>query len=122
MDRTKLLYVDDEDSLRILVKSQLTMEGFDVDTAEDGDVALEMITAGNYDMVLLDIRMPRMDGIEVLKHLRKSNFKTRIIMLTAVTELTSAIEAVKFGANDYVTKPYNIEDLLGCIKRVLARG
>lgn len=121
MDRTKLLYVDDEDSLRILVKSQLTMEGFDVDTAEDGDVALEMITTGNYDIVLLDIRMPRMDGNEVLKQLRKSNIKTRIIMLTAVTELTSAIEAVKLGANDYVTKPYNIEDLLGCIHRVLAR-
>jgi DNA-binding response OmpR family regulator len=121
MEQKKLLYVDDEESLRILVKSQLTMEGFDVETADEGDTALEMVQISNYDLILLDIRMPRMDGIEVLKQLKKKNVKSRIIMLTAVTELSSAIGAVKLGANDYITKPYNIEDLLGCIKRVLAK-
>ena len=121
MEQTKLLYVDDEESLRILVKSQLTMEGFAVETADDGDTALEMVQNSKYDLILLDIRMPRMDGIEVLKQLKKMNIKARIVMLTAVTELSSAIGAVKLGANDYITKPYNIEDLLGCINRVLAK-
>lgn len=121
MDKTKILYVDDEEALRILVKSQLALEGFDMDTADDGDTALEMLKNKNYDLILLDIRMPRVDGIEVLKNLKQSGSKTRVIMLTAVTELSSAIDAVKLGANDYITKPYDIEDLLGCISRVLSR-
>jgi DNA-binding response OmpR family regulator len=121
MENTKLLYVDDEEALRILVKSQLTMEGYSVETAEDGDVALEMLQQSRYDLVLLDIRMPRKNGIEVLKEIKKLNIQTRVIMLTAVTDLTSAIEAVKLGANDYLTKPYNILALGSCIKRVLAK-
>ncbi len=117
----KLLYVDDEEALRILVKSQLALEGYDIETADDGDTALEMLKKDSYDLILLDIRMPRMNGIEVLKNLKSSNHRIRVIMLTAVTELSSAIEAVKLGANDYMTKPYNIEELLNCINRALAR-
>jgi|WetSurMetagenome_2_1015567.scaffolds.fasta_scaffold496165_1 DNA-binding response OmpR family regulator len=121
MAQKKVLYVDDEEALRILVKSQLTMEGFIVDTAEDGDVALDIIQRDYYDLILLDIRMPRIDGIEVLKKIKSAGVKSRVIMLTAVTELSSAIWAVKLGASDYITKPYNIDDLLSCIKRVLAK-
>ncbi len=121
MDKTKILYVDDEEALRILVKSQLTLEGFDMETADDGDTALEMLKNNKYDLILLDIRMPRVDGVEVLKNLKQSGSQTRIIMLTAVTELSSAIDSLKLGANDYITKPYDIEDLLGCISRVLSR-
>ena len=118
--KTKLLYVDDEEALRILVKNQLVLEGFTVDTADDGDTALEMIKKNGYDVILLDIRMPRVNGIEVLDHLRKMKTRSRIIMLTAVDDLTVAVEAVKHGASDYLTKPFLIEDVLASIARVLA--
>lgn len=121
MNSKKILFVDDDEALRILVKSQLVTEGFEVDTADDGDIALEMVKKANYDLILLDIKMQRLDGIETLKQLRQSGIKTRVIMLTAVTELSSAINSIKLGANDYITKPYEIEDLISCINRVLSR-
>lgn len=121
MNSKKILFVDDDQALRILVKSQLVTEGFEVDTADDGDTALEMIKDKSYDLILLDIKMQRLDGIETLKKLRESGNTARVIMLTAVTELNSAIQSIKLGANDYITKPYEIEDLINCINRVLSR-
>jgi len=117
----RLLYVDDEESLRILVKSQLISEGFYVDAADDGDTAVEDLKKNSYDIILLDIRMPRMNGIEVLKFIKQQKIKSRVVMLTAVDDLSIAIESVKNGANDYVTKPYDLNNLLACINRVIAR-
>src|SRR5713101_6155616 len=110
--RISILYVDDEEALRILVPNQLNMEGFVVDTADDGDTAVEMLGKKTYDVVLLDIRMPRMNGIDVLRYVREHNLGSRVIMLTAVDDLTVAMEAVKNGANDYLTKPYDIGTLV----------
>ncbi len=117
----KILFVDDEESLRILVKNQLQLEGFAIDTADDGDTAIDAIKSKPFDLVLLDIRMPRLSGIEVLKYLKKNNPLVRVIMLTAVDDLSIAVESVKNGANDYVTKPYDTDNLVKCIKRVLAK-
>jgi DNA-binding response OmpR family regulator len=117
----KILYVDDEETLRLLVKSQLTSEGYEVQVADDGDVAVEILSKSPQDLVLLDIRMPRMNGVAVLEALKKKDLKPRIIMLTAVDDLTVAIQCVKLGANDYLTKPFDLEHLLAAIKRVLAR-
>jgi DNA-binding response OmpR family regulator len=117
----RLLFVDDEEALRTVVQEQLAMEGFDVATAEDGDVAIEMLEKDSYDLVLLDIRMPRMDGLTVLKEMRSRKLRPRVIMLTGADDLSVAIQSVKLGANDYVTKPYEIRNLLACINRVLAR-
>ena len=117
----RLLYVDDEESLRILVKSQLISEGFYVEAADDGDTAVEDLKKNSYDIILLDIRMPRMNGIEVLKFIKQQKIKSRVVMLTAVDDLSIAIESVKNGANDYVTKPYDLNNLLACINRVIAR-
>jgi DNA-binding response OmpR family regulator len=116
-----LLYVEDEDSLRTLVKSQLESEGFEVDTADDGDTGIEMIGKGSYEVILLDMRMPRVSGIDVLKHLRTKKSSSRVIVLTAVDDLSVAIEAVKNGANDYITKPYDLGSLLASIRRVLSK-
>ncbi len=116
----KVLFVDDEESLRMLVKNQLTMEGFSVDTADDGDTAVDMLKLKPYDLALLDIRMPRMNGIEVLRHIRRTSPAMRVIMLTAVDDLAIAIEAVKNGANDYLTKPYDTDNLVASIRKVLA--
>ncbi len=117
---TSVLYVDDEETLRGLVQDQLSLEGFSVETADDGDTAVAMVSKKTYDVILLDVRMPRMSGIEVLKHLKKSKIYSRVIMLTGVDDLGVALEAVKNGANDYLTKPYELANLVKCIKRVTA--
>ena len=117
-----LLYVDDEDQLRLLVKDQLSHEGYTVDTADDGDVAIELLKKHpKFDVVLLDIRMPRVSGIEVLKFIRQQKIPSRVVMLTAVDDLSVALEAVKNGANDYLTKPYDLDNLLDCLNRVTAK-
>ena len=117
---TSVLYVDDEETLRGLVQDQLSLEGFTVETADDGDTAVDMVGKKTYDVVLLDVRMPRMSGIEVLKHMRQHKIYSRVIMLTGVDDLGVAVEAVKNGANDYLTKPYELMNLVKCIKRITA--
>jgi DNA-binding response OmpR family regulator len=119
--QTRVLYVDDEDALRELVKNQLEGEGFHVETADDGDTGISVLGKHAFDVVLLDIRMPRVNGIEVLKHIREKKMPSRVIILTAVDDLSVAIEAVKNGANDYITKPYDLGALVASIQRVLAR-
>lgn len=119
--QTHILYVDDEDSLRILVQNQLELEGFEVDVADDGDTAIEMFGKSSYDVVLLDIRMPRCNGMEVLKWLREHKVLSRVIMLTAFDDVAVALEAMKNGANDYLTKPYDLSDLVARINRVIAK-
>ena len=114
----RVLYVDDEEPLRVLVKNQLIVEGYSVDTTDDGDTALEKLKTGQFDVMILDIRMPRMNGIEVLKKVKGLGHQPRIIMLTGVDEISIAIEAVKNGANDYLTKPFDITHLLACIERI----
>jgi DNA-binding response OmpR family regulator len=117
----RILYIDDEDSLRMLVQSQLAEEGFVVDTADDGDTGIEALKKQSYNIILLDMRMPRVSGIDVMKYIREKNIKSRVIVLTAVDDLSVAIEAVKKGANDYITKPYDLNNLLSSIKRVMAK-
>ncbi|MBI5020850.1 MAG: response regulator [Ignavibacteriales bacterium] len=114
-----ILYVDDEDQLRFLVQNQLSQEGFNVDTADDGDTALDMMKQKSYDVVLLDIRMPRLNGLEVLKEMKKRKTNARAIMLTGVDDLAVALEAVKSGAIDYLTKPYELDNLMRSIMRVI---
>lgn len=116
--KLKLLYVDDEETLRLLVQSQLSREGYEVETADDGDTGIEALKKKQYDIILLDIRMPRLNGVDVLKFIRQENVTSRVIMLTAVDDLGVAIESVKHGANDYLTKPYDLDTLLASIKRV----
>ena len=118
---TKVLYVDDEDTLRFLVKEQLSAEGFDVMVAEDGNAAVECMREQAFDVVLLDILMPGLDGFSVLKEIKKRPKPPRVIMLTGVSQMSSAVESLKNGANDYITKPYDLKDLVSCINRVLAK-
>jgi DNA-binding response OmpR family regulator len=115
-----ILYVDDEDALRTLVKNQLISEGYEVETADDGDTAINLLKTRKFQIVLLDVRMPRVNGIEVLKFIKANVVGSRVIMLTAVDDLSVAIESVKLGANDYLTKPYDLNVLLSAIERVIA--
>ncbi len=117
----RLLYADDERPLRELVKDQLSYEGFDVQTAEDGNDAVEKMNSTTFDLVLLDIRMPGLDGIGVLGYLKTQKVRPRVIMVTGVGDVDVALQAVRLGANDFVTKPFELPDLLESIRKVLSR-
>src|SRR3990170_6275046 len=112
ISKTRILCVDDEPAIRTLLKSQLEQEGYEVELADDGDVAIDKLDRSPFDVVLLDIRMPKIGGIDVLRHVSETGNKSRVIMLTAVDDLSIAIESVKLGASDYLTKPFDTEDLL----------
>lgn len=118
--KIRVLCVDDEHPIRTLIQGQLEQEGYDADIADDGDVAIAKLDASPFDVVLLDIRMPKVGGIEVLRHIRDRGMKARVIMLTAVDDLTIAMESVRLGASDYLTKPFDTEDLFSAIRRVSA--
>ena len=118
---TRLLFADDDESIRFIVNDQLGPEGFQIHLAQDGDEAVKKLEENEYDIVLLDITMPGRDGIGVLRYMKEHNIRPRVIMLTAIEDISTAIQAVKLGANDYITKPYTVETLLSGIRRILAK-
>jgi DNA-binding response OmpR family regulator len=118
-DAQKILIVDDEDTLRTLVRAELEERGFYVDEAGDGDEALEKMKDTRYTLVILDIKMPGTDGLEVLRIIREQNLADKVIMLTGVNELKIARDTLQLGANDFLTKPYEFKTLLACMERVI---
>jgi DNA-binding response OmpR family regulator len=118
-DQIKLLVVEDEDALRSLLKSELETYGFNVDEADGGTSAMKSLNSNHYDVVILDIRMPDIDGLEVLRNIREENLAEKVIMLTGVNELKIARDSLEMGANDFLTKPYEFKKLLECINRVM---
>src|ERR1700690_3550948 len=119
-EKSRILVVDDEDALRSVLSNELVGAGYDVSTAADGDEAMSTVQNKKFDLVLLDIKMPRVDGFEVLKFIRKSFPAIKVIMLTGFADLKNAIESKKHGAQDFVSKPYDLIDLLTTIERVLS--
>jgi DNA-binding response OmpR family regulator len=115
----KMLCADDNADLRNSLAQQFILEDFDVDTAVDGVDAVAKIAANHYDIVLLDLKMPRLDGIGVLKEMKAMDRNPHVIVLTAVADVPTALECVKLGARDYVSKPYDPEDLLHVVIKVL---
>jgi two-component system response regulator (stage 0 sporulation protein F) len=115
----KILIVDDEDPIRTILKNELSDHGFDVAEADGGQAALEKMNASKPDLVILDVRMPGMDGLQVLKAIREKNLANKVIMLTAVDELKVARESVELGANDFMTKPFQFKNMYACIDRVM---
>ncbi|HRJ89734.1 MAG: sigma-54-dependent Fis family transcriptional regulator [Blastocatellia bacterium] len=114
----KLLVVDDEKNLRLVVQKEMTRNGHEAETAADGEAAWEMLEASDYDVLLCDINMPRLDGMGLLKRLReKSANAPEVIMLTGQGTVETAITAMKLGAYDYLTKPYRIAELTALVKQ-----
>ena len=108
----KLLVVDDEKNLRLVVQKEMTRQGHDVETAPDGEAAWKLLEEQDFDVVLCDINMPRLDGLGLLRRTReRSQNPPEVIMLTGQATVESAIEAMKLGAYDYLTKPYRIGEL-----------
>ncbi len=117
--KSTILIVDDEDALRTVLSGELANEGYDVRTAADGDDAINELEKAPYNLVLLDIKMPRLNGFEVLKFIKEKHNNTKVVMLTGFADLKNAIESKKLGADDFVSKPYDLVDLLTTIERVL---
>ncbi|HEY6953459.1 MAG TPA: sigma-54 dependent transcriptional regulator [Bacteroidota bacterium] len=116
-----ILVVDDEESFLALLNATLVQEGYTVDTASDGTAAINKLQLRPYDLVLLDVKMPRVDGVEVLKFAKDHYLDTQVIMLSGVNDLRIAVECMQIGAYTYITKPYSVEELLAVINRALER-
>ena len=116
-----ILVVDDEDVARRSVTKILQLEGYQVHAAEDGNVALETLSSGSFDAILLDLRMPGIDGVEVMHQAAKIAPETQIILLTAHGSLVSAIEALHYQAFDYLLKPIATADLLKSVSGAVTR-
>jgi len=113
---TKILVIDDERSIRSTLKEILGFEGYSVDMAENGIVGLDMIKAKDYDIVLCDIKMPEMDGMEVLKKIMELKPETTVVMISGHGNIDTAVEAIKLGAYDFIVKPLDLNRLLITIR------
>jgi len=112
MTRYDILLVDDEQDFRDIMTKKLGKRDLNCDNAQDGVTALEMIKAKNYDVVLLDVKMPGMDGIETLREIKKHAPLTEVVMLTGHASVESGINGIKFGAFDYLMKPIDMDPLM----------
>jgi two-component system response regulator MprA len=115
------LVVDDERAVRESLRRALALEGYDVDLAADGEEALESVRRAEPDALILDVLMPGVDGLEVSRRLRRSGSKVPILMLTARDAIENRVEGLDAGADDYVTKPFALEELLARVRALLRR-
>ena len=116
----RILLVEDEEKLARFLELELIHEGYQVEKAYDGRIGLSMAETGNYDLMLLDIMLPGINGLEVLRRIRKS-FSLPVIILTARDEVMDKVTGLDMGADDYITKPFSIEDLLARIRAALRK-
>lgn len=114
-----ILVVDDEPDLRMMLSQILTGAGYEIKEAADGEEAITLLKKQKFDAAFLDIQMPIVDGIKVLKYIKENRLPTKAIMLTGYADLKHAMEAKEFGARDFIGKPYKIEDILSTIERVM---
>lgn len=118
----KILLAEDTKDLNHAVTVLLQHEGFDVDTAFDGQQALELIAEGGYDAVILDIMMPKVDGITVLTNMRQKHNMTPVMLLTAKTDIDDRVAGLDAGADDYLPKPFAMKEFLARVRALVRRG
>src|SRR5690606_3658903 len=118
----ELLLVEDDERVSRFVRRGLEAEGFSVTEARDGIEGLRVGQAQTYDVIILDIMLPGLSGREVCRHLRKANVSTPILMLTALDHTDDKVECLRGGADDYLTKPFDFEELLARIEALARRG
>lgn len=122
MQKHKLLIVEDDPNLGEILNEYLQMKGFDTILCRDGETGWEQLQKSAFDLCLFDVMMPKMDGFTLAKNLRKQDETTPILFLTAKSMKEDTIEAFKIGADDYVTKPFSMEELLLRINAILKRS
>jgi DNA-binding response OmpR family regulator len=118
----KILVVDDEPVLLEQLRKTLTIQKYDVDMADDGESALDKLFDNLYDLIILDIMLPKVDGLAVLREIRKAKVKTPILMLTAKGSVEDKIKGLDYGADDYLAKPFAMAELNARIRSLLRRA
>src|SRR6187455_785476 len=118
-EHKQILVVDDEPNLRRVLSAQLERDGYDVHTAEDGEQALALLRDHHIDLVITDLRMPRVDGMELLRRVAKFEEPAPVVMITAHGTVDTAVEALKTGAFDYITKPFDQDEVRTIVKKAL---
>lgn len=119
--RAKILVVDDDEKITSLLRRSLAFEGYDVETARDGREGLQALMTSVPDLVILDVMMPELDGWEVCRRIRSSGIQAPILMLTAKDEVQDRVRGLDLGADDYLVKPFALEELLARVRALLRR-
>lgn len=117
----RLLLVEDEAGVRLGIEDNLRVAGYQVETADDGEEALELAVEGGFDAIILDLILPLKDGVLVCRELREKGIDTPVLMLTARTEVKDILRGFAVGADDYLTKPFEVMELLARIRAILHR-
>jgi DNA-binding response OmpR family regulator len=118
---TRILVVEDEPDIALGLQDDLTRQGYEVETVTDGESALRRASGESWDLILLDVMLPKIDGFEVCRELRRQRIRTPIILLTAKVQEAEKVLGLELGADDYVTKPFSPRELRARIKAVLRR-
>lgn len=121
-DTIRILLVEDEESLQDVIQLNLELEGYEVAVAGDGRQALELFKKERYNLVLLDVMLPEVNGFDVCETIRLTNTEIPILMLTAKSSSSDKIKGLKIGADDYLTKPFNLEELLLRVEKLIGRS
>ncbi len=122
MPTARVLLVEDEPGLQLALTDRLAAEGYRVEAAADGDTAVQRATSEPFDIILLDVMLPGRDGFDVAKTVRQQGVQTPILMLTARTQVVDRVVGLKLGADDYLTKPFEMAELLARIEALLRRA
>ena len=117
----RLLVVEDEKKLCDMIAKSLHLAGYEVDMCNDGEQALEMIYAELYDLNVLDLNLPGVDGMEILRELRKENEETKVLILSARSQIADKVEGLDSGANDYMEKPFHLQELEARVRSLTRR-
>jgi two-component system, OmpR family, alkaline phosphatase synthesis response regulator PhoP len=120
--RRRILVVEDEDSLVVTLRDRLQSEGYDVEVAFDGDTAVDLGAQPRFDLIILDVALPRKNGFDVCRDLRARRVQTPVLMLTARGQVIDRVVGLKLGADDYLTKPFDMSELLARIEALLRRA
>jgi signal transduction histidine kinase len=120
-EKIRVLLADDEDALRTTIAAWLTDEGFEVEQAADGLEAIKLVQIKDFDIALLDIKMPGVNGLEVLRFVKKNSSVTDAVMMTAMSDVNMAVEAMKLGAKEYLTKPIDLDQLVPQLRAIIGK-
>ena len=119
MIQGRVLAIDDEQNIRHLIQNEFSLEGLTVTTAGSGEEGLKLFDRDSFDVVLLDINLPKLNGVEVLKRLKQKAPQADVIMITGYGDIQSAVESIKQGARDYITKPFKLDEILALVKQAI---
>jgi two-component system alkaline phosphatase synthesis response regulator PhoP len=118
----KILLVEDEPGLRLTLSDRLHKEGYKIDAASDGEAGFKLAASGNFDLIILDLMLPKKNGFDICRDLRQMGRVTPILMLTARDQVVDKVVGLKIGADDYVTKPFEMAELLARVEALLRRA